>query len=85
MVEQAYYQTPGHVVAAAVVLPVLDVLVVGLRFYTRRRQRLPLQMDDWLTLPAAVCSILIAIEVPTLKVLLRLAIGAGSWCWSSYW
>ena len=54
MVEQAYYQKPGQVIAAAVVLPVLDTLTVILRFYVRRRQRLPLQADDWLTVPAVV-------------------------------
>ena len=54
MVEQAYYQKPGQVIAAAAVLPVLDTLTLILRFYARRRQRLPLQADDWLTVPAVV-------------------------------
>ena len=54
MVEQAYYQKPGHVIAVAVVLPVLDLSAVILRFYARRRQRLTLQADDWLTVPATV-------------------------------
>ena len=49
-----YYQTPAAVVTLAVILPLIDVVAVGLRFYARRKQRLPLQADNWLTLPALV-------------------------------
>ncbi|MCJ1356783.1 MAG: hypothetical protein MMC33_006779 [Icmadophila ericetorum] len=54
MVQQAYYQKAGHVIAAAVVLPVLDFIAVGLRFYTRRKQRVPILADDWITIPALI-------------------------------
>ena len=54
MAEQAYYQTPGHVLAVAILLPILDIVAVALRFYARRKRRLPLGPDDWLTLPATV-------------------------------
>lgn len=51
---QAYYQTPQHVIAAGVALSVLDALVVGLRFWTRRKQNTSLRVDDWLMVPAMV-------------------------------
>ena len=57
MAEQAYYQTPGHIIAMATVLPVLDILAVALRFYTRRKQRLPLKADDWLLIPAVLLTV----------------------------
>ena len=57
MIQQAYYQKAEHVIAAAVILPVLDLIAVGLRFYTRRKQRISPQADDWLTIPALVCLI----------------------------
>ena len=40
--------------AIAIVLPLLDAIAVGLRFYTRRRQNLPLQSDDWFILASLV-------------------------------
>lgn len=51
---RAYYQYPGHFVAATASLMILDVLVVGLRFWTRHRERLPRKLDDWLMIPALV-------------------------------
>ncbi|OCL14661.1 hypothetical protein AOQ84DRAFT_15099 [Glonium stellatum] len=45
-------QSPTAVIATAVVLSLLDIIVVGLRFYARRRQRQRVQADDWLTIPA---------------------------------
>jgi hypothetical protein len=49
-----YYQTTGHFIAACVILALLDVIAVGLRFWTRRKHRQPLKVDDWLILPATV-------------------------------
>ncbi|KAI1408869.1 hypothetical protein F5Y13DRAFT_171472 [Hypoxylon sp. FL1857] len=49
-----YYNTPGHVVAAGVVLSVVDIASVILRFYTRKRQQQPLKADDWLLVPASL-------------------------------
>jgi uncharacterized membrane-anchored protein len=44
----------ARIVVAVVVMSVLDVVVVGLRFYVRRKLRLPLKADDWLALGALV-------------------------------
>ncbi|KAI1142950.1 hypothetical protein F5Y05DRAFT_137255 [Hypoxylon sp. FL0543] len=49
-----YYNTPGHVVAAGVVLSLVDITSVILRFYTRKRQQQPLKADDWLLVPASL-------------------------------
>ena len=84
MVEQAYYQKPGHVVAAAVVLPVLDTVTVILRLYARRRQRLPLQADDWLTIPATVGFFPPGIGFPILTVMTT-AIDIGPRRCSRHW
>ncbi|KAI1399893.1 plasma membrane protein Pth11-like protein [Hypoxylon fuscum] len=54
---QAYYQRPGHFVATCIVLAVLDILAVGLRFWTRYHEKQPRKMDDWLILPAVVLSV----------------------------
>ncbi|KAH8702818.1 hypothetical protein GQ44DRAFT_778419 [Phaeosphaeriaceae sp. PMI808] len=32
--------------------PVLSILIVALRFYTRKRNKSPLKLDDWILLPA---------------------------------
>ncbi|MCJ1396026.1 hypothetical protein MMC18_008913 [Xylographa bjoerkii] len=52
-----FYNSPFAVVAVGIILPVLDAVAVALRFYTRRLQRLPLLIDDWLTIPALILSI----------------------------
>jgi hypothetical protein len=49
-----YYQLASWNLAAAIVLPILDVVAVFLRLYTRRKQGQPLKVDDWLTIPALV-------------------------------
>lgn len=43
--------------AVAVVWPPLCLIVVALRFFTRKRQNARLLIDDWLTIPAVVCII----------------------------
>lgn len=45
---QAYYQTPGHFLAAAVTFLVLDIAAITLRFVARRRLKQALKADDWL-------------------------------------
>ena len=50
------FVTPGEILAAGIVLPVLGILLVGLRFYTRILQKSFIGIDDWLTLPALVSS-----------------------------
>lgn len=54
MSTQHYYQTPGHVIAAGMVLSALDIVAVILRFKARREGKQPLKADDWLLLPATV-------------------------------
>ncbi|KAH7306007.1 hypothetical protein B0I35DRAFT_443691 [Stachybotrys elegans] len=51
---QHYYQTPGHIIAAGIILALLDIVVVTLRFIGRLRTKQELQIDDWLLLPATV-------------------------------
>lgn len=48
------YISPPFMLSASAVLPSLCILVVGLRFYTRRIQRLDLRLDDWLAMAALV-------------------------------
>ncbi|KAI1101770.1 plasma membrane protein Pth11-like protein [Jackrogersella minutella] len=60
---QHYYQKPGHAIAAGMVLSVVDIIVVGLRFWLRRRQRLPLRSDDWLMIPATLMTLGIGIDL----------------------
>ena len=50
------YLTPGSVIAVSVVFPVLGMIAVALRFYTRYSQKARFAMDDWLVLPALVRS-----------------------------
>ncbi|KAI2614257.1 uncharacterized protein GGS25DRAFT_470957 [Hypoxylon fragiforme] len=56
-----YYQRPGHVIAAGVVLSVIDIISVALRFWTRRKQHQSLKADDWLLIPATLITIGIGI------------------------
>ena len=50
------YLTPGSVIAVSLVFPILGVIAVTLRFYTRNSQKARFAMDDWLVLPALVRS-----------------------------
>lgn len=49
-----YYESPGSVLSIATVLPLVNILIVALRFSVRKDQRQPLLVDDWLTGPALV-------------------------------
>jgi hypothetical protein len=49
-----YYQKASWNLAAAIILPIIDVIAVALRLLARRKQRLKLQLDDWLAIPALV-------------------------------
>ncbi|KAI1112559.1 plasma membrane protein Pth11-like protein [Nemania sp. NC0429] len=62
-VDQKYYQTPGHLVAAAVLFPVLDIVAVTLRIRARMKQKQPLKADDWLILPATLLTIGLGIAI----------------------
>lgn len=46
--------TPRQVLAAGFTLPLVCILVVGLRFYTRRTQKSRLGVDDWLIALGAI-------------------------------
>ena len=48
------YITPNNFIVVSVLFPLLDIIVVALRFYTRRVQRVSLKSDDWLTFAALV-------------------------------
>ncbi|KAI1502483.1 hypothetical protein F5X99DRAFT_427139 [Biscogniauxia marginata] len=52
--EQHYYQTPGHVVAAGILLSLVAIIAVAVRFTTRTKEKQPLKADDWLLLPATM-------------------------------
>ena len=57
-------EAPG-IIAAVVVMCALDVIVVGLRFYVRRRLRQRLGSDDWLLFAALVCFLVDRNELST--------------------
>lgn len=46
--------SPSEVLAAGVVLPVVGFIAVALRIYARRKQKVPLGWDDWLSVPAVI-------------------------------
>jgi O-antigen/teichoic acid export membrane protein len=50
------YVSPGNVLAAGIILPILNILFVALRFYVRRTQKERIGIDDWLSIPSAVLS-----------------------------
>ncbi|KAI1799479.1 hypothetical protein F4811DRAFT_543548 [Daldinia bambusicola] len=56
-----YYMRAGHVIASAVALSVVDILVVGLRFWARKTQKQKLGADDWLMVPATLVTVGIGI------------------------
>ena len=54
MANQPYYLTSGHNYAAAIALPVLATVAVGLRFWMRIWHKQGTKMDDWILIPATV-------------------------------
>lgn len=48
------YVGPAETIAIRSVLPIVCIAVVGLRFYTRKRQAIPPGIDDWLILGGLV-------------------------------
>ncbi|KAI1379043.1 hypothetical protein F4677DRAFT_410388 [Hypoxylon crocopeplum] len=61
--DQKYFQSPGPVIAAGIVLPVIDIIAVLLRFWTRRKQKQALKTDDWLLIPATLITLGIGISL----------------------
>ncbi|KAI0531671.1 hypothetical protein GGR58DRAFT_518338 [Xylaria digitata] len=59
-----YYITePGYVIAAAILLPLLDIVAVSLRFWARQKQRELPKVDHWLMLPATLLVTAIGISI----------------------
>ncbi|PCG89963.1 Hypothetical protein PENO1_101630 [Penicillium occitanis (nom. inval.)] len=54
------YATPAAVIVISILFPVLGIIVVSLRFYTRGRAKIRPWVDDWLTIPALLLEIALA-------------------------
>ena len=52
--ESIVHISPSVMILAGAIWPPVCAVVASLRFMTRRAQRTPLGMDDWLVLPALV-------------------------------
>ena len=50
------YVTPWEIYTASIVLPFLGCVFVLLRFYARTLSKQSIGIDDWLLLPALVCT-----------------------------
>lgn len=46
------YASPGHLIAVGAVLPAIGIIIVIIRFYTRKLKKLKYGIDDYLILPA---------------------------------
>ena len=51
------YATPAAVIVISILFPILGLIAVSLRFYTRTTAKIRLWVDDWLTIPALVCNV----------------------------
>ncbi|KAI0099571.1 hypothetical protein F4776DRAFT_525860 [Hypoxylon sp. NC0597] len=60
--DRAYYTRPGHVIATAIALSMVDIVVIALRFWARKIQRQPPKADDWLMIPATLVTIGICVS-----------------------
>ncbi|RWA13013.1 hypothetical protein EKO27_g2081 [Xylaria grammica] len=59
-----YYATePGYVIAAAILLPLLDITAVALRFWARAKQKKAMKADDWLMVPATILVTAIGVAI----------------------
>ncbi|KAI1379377.1 hypothetical protein F4677DRAFT_329486 [Hypoxylon crocopeplum] len=47
--------TPQSAIAVGFSFPIIDGILVALRFYTRRKLKAERQIDDWLCIPAWLC------------------------------
>ncbi|RDA88966.1 hypothetical protein CP532_0705 [Ophiocordyceps camponoti-leonardi (nom. inval.)] len=57
MATYGYYQQPGHVITAGVLLSLLALLAVSLRLWTRYKCGQGFRADDWLIVPAALLTV----------------------------
>ncbi|KAF2021506.1 hypothetical protein BU24DRAFT_417145 [Aaosphaeria arxii CBS 175.79] len=54
-------QSPKIILPVTIVLAILNVVAVGLRFLARRRKKQKVMVDDWLTVPAMLLNIGLAV------------------------
>ena len=50
------YTTPAALLVISILFPILGIVCVSARFYTRIHAKIGLWVDDWLTIPALVWS-----------------------------
>ncbi|KAI1211101.1 uncharacterized protein F4807DRAFT_421657 [Annulohypoxylon truncatum] len=60
---QHYYEKPGYVIAACMVLSVIDIVVVVLRIWARLKKKEPFKADDWFIIPALLNTLGIGISM----------------------
>ena len=64
-------------VALSIVFPILAIIAVGGRFYSRRAKNLPIQADDWTILPGLVgLSYSSVLNIADIRQLCAVGIGA---------
>ncbi|KAI0438430.1 hypothetical protein F4803DRAFT_534988 [Xylaria telfairii] len=56
-------QDPAAILGVSIAFLILDMLVVGIRFYRVKLQKGPLKIDDWLVLPALALNIGMSVAV----------------------
>jgi len=54
------YATPAAVIVISVLFPILGLIAVSLRFYTRTKANIRLWIDDWLIVPALMLEFVMA-------------------------
>ena len=74
------YATPAAVIVVSILFPILGIIAVSLRFYTRSHSEANLGIDDWLTVPALVR---ISSDLGNLIRLIALALGNHT-RWTSF-
>lgn len=50
-----YYANQAAVIFISIFFPILGIICVALRFYTRAKAKTAFWWDDWLCIPALVC------------------------------
>ena len=73
------YANSGCTLAVSILIPVLAVIVVALRFYSRVAHKTPASWDDWLIVPAVVRQVvyktIIAARLSLARQVLTVALG----------
>ncbi|KAF7870296.1 hypothetical protein EAF04_004042 [Stromatinia cepivora] len=54
------YSNPSAIIAISVLFPILGLLAVSLRFYTRLNAKIRLGVENWLTIPALLIECILA-------------------------